>query len=209
MALAAVIFTASVLGFSTTAIAEGKESSPSWKSSQGHIKNYLKHAPGVMGTVTSVNGAIITIAGKNNTTYAIDTTGAKIFKNRNTVITIADIKVGDIIMAQGTVNGTNVTATTVFDGKPIIGKRNQGNFPGVMGIVTGISGTTISLTAKDNTLYSIETTSATVIEKGIPPVKTQLSEIAVGDTLMIRGVVNGTHVTAEKIFDGKFTKKTR
>jgi CxxC motif-containing protein len=206
MALAAVIFTASVLGFNGVARAEGQKASTTWKLSQGHIKNYLKHAPGVIGTVVSINGSSLTISGKNNTTYTIDTTGAKIFKNRNTVITTADIKIGDVIMAQGTVNGTNVSATTVFDGKPIVGKKNQGNFSGVMGIVNGISGMTLSLTAKDGIVYTVNATQETLVERGTPPIHSQISDIKIGDTVMVRGTVNGTVVTAEKIFDGTFAK---
>jgi hypothetical protein len=207
MALAAVIFTASVLGFNGVARAEEQGASTTWKLSQGNIKNYLKHAPGVIGTVVSVNGSIITITGKNNTTYTIDTSGAKIFKNRNTVITSADVKVGDVIMAQGTVNGTHVVATTVFDGKPIVGKKNQGNFSGVMGIVNSVSADSLTLTAKNGVVYTVNTTNTTHIEKGTPPVHVQISDIKIGDTIMVRGAVNGTVVSAEKVFDGSFSKE--
>jgi hypothetical protein len=201
IALAAVILSASAFGFNGIALAENQASS-SWKSSQGHIKNYLQHAPGVIGTISSINGNIIAMTGKNNTTYTIDASTAKIFKNRNTVITAADMKVGDVIMAQGTVSGTSVAATTIFDGKPIVGKKNQGNFPGVMGVVSSMNGTTFMVTAKDGVVYTIDAANAK-IHKGSPAIAATLSDILNGDTIMVRGSVSGTTVTASTILDGK------
>ncbi len=201
IALAAVMFTASALGFSGVALADNTDTS--WKESQNAIKNYIKHAPGVMGKVTAINGSTITVEGKNNTVYTVDASTAKILKNRNTVITIADIKVGDTIMAQGTVTGTNVVATTVFDGKPLMGKKHNGNFPGVMGIVSNVNGSTFQVTDKNNTIYTVTTTTDTKIKKGNPPVAATITDILNGDAVMVRGAVNGSTVSAESIFDGK------
>lgn len=203
IALAAVMFTASALGFSGVVLAESNGTSSSWKSSQDTIKNYLKHAPGVTGQVTSINGVILTITSRNNTVYTVDTSTAKIVKNRNTIITLADIKVGDTIMAQGTVTGTNVVATTVFDGKPIMGKKGHDNFPGVMGLVSNLSGNTFSVTAQDGKVYTITTTANTKVMKGTPSVATTVANIVNGDTVMVRGAVSGTTVTADSVFDGK------
>jgi hypothetical protein len=200
-ALAAVILTASAFGFSGVALAENQTTPSSWKSSQRHIKDYLKHAPGVIGQVTSVNGSIINIS-SNNTNYSIDASTAKILKNRNTIITTSDILVGDTIMAQGTVTGTNVLATTVFDGKPIVGKKGQGNFPGVIGIVSAINGNAFSVTTKDNVVYTVDATGAK-IKKGSPATVAQITDIVNGDTVMVRGTVNGTSVAAKTILDGK------
>lgn len=202
IAFAAVILTASTIGFSTVALAETSTAPTSWKTSQKHIKEYLKHAPGVLGTVSAVSGNQITIAAKNKTTYTVDTTAAKIFKNRNTLISTADIKIGDTVMAQGTVSGTTVAATTVFDGKPVAGKKGQGAFPGVMGTVNNVASGTFSVTAKNGSVYSVTTTNATKIMKGSSSTTALLSDIVNGDTVMVRGQVNGQTVTAEEIFDG-------
>lgn len=200
-ALAAVILTASAFGFSGVALAESPTTPSSWKSSQRHIKDYLKHAPGVMGQVTSINGSIVNIQSKNNVMYTIDTSSAKILKNRNTIITTSDILVGDTIMAQGTVTGNNVLATTVFDGKPIGGKKGQGNFPGVIGVVSAVNGMTFSVTTKDNVIYTVDATSAK-IKKGSPATVAKIGDILNGDTVMVRGTVNDTNVTAKTILDG-------
>lgn len=203
IALAAVMFTAGALGFSGVTFAE--DTTTSWKGGQDTIKNYLKHAPGVMGHVTAISGSTITLSGTNNTTYTIDASAAKIVKNRNTIIGITDIKVGDTIMVQGTVTGTTVVATTVFDGKPLTGKKHLGNFPGIMGIVSAVNGSTFSVTTKDATIYTVTPTSTVKIHKGTPPVTATMADIANGSTVMIRGTVTGTTVTAESIFDGKIS----
>lgn len=206
-AIAAVILTASAFGFTGVALADNQEvTQTSWKSSQRHIKDYLRHAPGVMGTVTSVSGSIINITSKNALAYSIDASSAKILKNRNTVITTADILVGDTIMAQGTVNGTTVLATTVFDGKPIVGKKGQGNFPGVIGVVSTISGNTFSVTTKDGIVYTVDVSNAK-IKKGSPSTTATITDIANGDTVMVRGTVTGTNVIAKSVLDGKLTGK--
>lgn len=70
--------------------------------------------PVVAGTVSSISGSTITITNSSNATYTIDASSAKITKGGNTA-TITDIAVGDRILAQGTVNGTSVTASLVFD----------------------------------------------------------------------------------------------
>ena len=73
-----------------------------------------------MGTVSSINGNIITITAKNNNIYTVDTSTAKIIKNRNTIITISGIKVGDTLTVNSTdIKATPIIATTIFDGKPI------------------------------------------------------------------------------------------
>jgi hypothetical protein len=199
IAFAAVLFTASAFGFTGVSFAETPKTPSSWKASQKNIKEYLRHAPGVAGTVTSVTGTSIIISAKNNTTYSIDTSGAKIFKNRNTVITPADVKTGDKIMAQGTFDGTKVLATTVFDGKGVIDKKHNGSFPGVMGIVNSVSPTLLTVTTKDNVVYTVKITASTKIDKKT----SNITDIAIGDTVMVRGMVVGNEVTAKTIFDAK------
>ncbi len=49
------------------------------------------------------------------TTYTVDATNATITKN-NVAGNISSIAVGDTIMAQGTLTGTNLVATTMRDG---------------------------------------------------------------------------------------------
>ncbi|MDD4989287.1 MAG: hypothetical protein PHV42_02575 [Candidatus Pacebacteria bacterium] len=72
--------------------------------------------PVIAGTVSSVSGETITITNKSNTSYTIDATNAKIYQGQNT-ITISNVNAGDSVIAQGTINGTSVTASTIIDHK--------------------------------------------------------------------------------------------
>ena len=74
---------------------------------------------GVMGTVSAVNGNSITLTGKDGKTYTVEAGSAAISKDMT--VAISDIKVGDMLMAQGSVNGTTVTATNIHDGIPPMG----------------------------------------------------------------------------------------
>ena len=70
--------------------------------------------PIVAGSVTAINGNSITITNKSNITYTIDASKAAITKN-NTTSSLQNVTLGDMIVVQGAVNGTSVTAATIMD----------------------------------------------------------------------------------------------
>jgi hypothetical protein len=72
--------------------------------------------PGVMGTVTAVNGNTVTVTGKDGKSYTVDASISTVGKIQT--ITVAGIQVGDSVGIQGTVNGTSVTAKSIMDGMP-------------------------------------------------------------------------------------------
>lgn len=74
-------------------------------------------SPIVAGTVATISGNTITIKNKSNVIYTIDTINAKI-QSQGAVSTIASVAVGNNVIAQGTINGTSVTATLIIDQKP-------------------------------------------------------------------------------------------
>ena len=181
--------------------------------------------PGVMGTVTAINGNSITISGRQGfgstsplTTFMVDATNAKITKN-NAASTISSIMVGDTIFAQGTVTGSTVTATMIRDGvmpnrtgRPMNGQGGMskpdqtettslitGNGqPVVAGTVTAVSGNLISITNKSNVSYTVDTSSAKIVH-GQNTIT--VSGIIVGDNIIVQGTVNGTAVTASSVID--------
>ncbi len=94
----------------------------------------------------------------------------------------------------GTMIASAASAASAAEGSSVT-KAPAHTPRGVAGTVTAVSGTTITLTGKDGTTYTVNAGTATV-EK----IETiNASAIAVGDTLM----VGGTSVTAEHIMDGK------
>ena len=80
---------------------------------------------GVMGQVTAVSGNTITVTGKDGKTYSVDAGSATIGKM--VTISASDVKVGDTVGVEGSVNGTTVTATHIMDGVPPIGNQQNQN----------------------------------------------------------------------------------
>jgi hypothetical protein len=191
--------------------------------------------PGVFGTVTAVNGNIITVTSTHRTggrpaagstttptttttTDTVDATSATITKN-NVAGSISSIAVGDTIMAQGTLTGTNLVATTIRDGvmtrtpgangqpagtgttSPFTGNGQ----PVTAGIISSISGNSVVVTNKSNVTYTVDVTNAKIIE-GQNTVT--VSSLAVGDSLVIQGTVNGNSVTASTVLDQKVPSTT-
>ena len=70
--------------------------------------------PIIGGTVTAVNGNSVTITNKSNVAYTLDITSAKVTK-LGQASTAASVVVGDAVTAQGSINGTTVTAATLMD----------------------------------------------------------------------------------------------
>ena len=187
--------------------------------------------PGVFGTVSAINGTTLTVASKGfspntaTTTYSVDASNATVMVNGATS-TLSAIAVGNTVMVSGTVSGTSVTATKINVGGMDLGRGNgqnpkqdfnsrnasstlqrknassslpEGNGqPIIGGTVSAISGTSITITNKSNTSYTIDASSATVT-KGSST--SAVSNIAVGDSILVQGTINGTSVTATTITD--------
>ncbi len=158
-------------------------------------------APHVGGTITAISGTTITITanGRHGTgSYTINASAASFMKN-GAASTLSALTVGDKVMAEGTVTGTTVAATKVMSGMGPkgMGGRGHGKGPGVMGKVTAVNGSTITVTGMNGTSYTVNAGSAQVQKM----VTGSLSEIVVGDTIGVHGSVSGTTVTAERIMD--------
>jgi len=153
---------------------------------------------GVRGTVASVSGSIITVTGKNGTTYTVDATSAKFTKSASgakpAAATISDIAVGDTVAVRGTVSGDSVTATSVRDGA-FAGRGGKGR--GVAGTVSAVNGNTVTITNSKGVSYTVDATNSKVSEI----VSLPLSGIKVGDKVGVQGTVSGDSVTATHITD--------
>ena len=185
-------------------------------------------APGFFGAVSAVSGDTLTITQKvrpNATTtapvvYSVDATNAKVMKN-GTSSTVSAIAVGDMVMVQGTVTGTNVVATVIRDGMGgMMGGRGgfmggkgfghgstsmpavspiQGNGePVVGGSVTAVNGDSLTVTNASNVTYTVDVTNAKIVKGGAT---VTVSGIATGDNVVVQGAVNGTAITASSVID--------
>ncbi len=202
------VITVSGIAVGDTIFAEGSKSGTTLTAKVVHDGALMvKEGPGfkgrggISGTVTAVSGTTITVSSKGGAaavTYTVDAANATVQKDNATSV-ISAIAVGDQVRIQGTVSGTTVTATNIMDGKLGGGVMPQGNGqPIIVGTVTAVSGNTITITNKSNTSYTIDATSATFIKKGATGT---ITSIAVGDTVIAQGTINGTSVVAVSVTD--------
>ena len=173
----------------------------------GHGGDMGGRTPGVFGTVSAISGDTLTVTSKGfgqnaaSATYTVNTANATVTKN-GSASSLSAIAVGDTISVEGTVSGTNVTATTIRDG--MMG-RGMGQTPGVSGTVASVSGDILTVTSKTGpdgsagVTYTIDATNATVTKNGA---SSAVSDVVIGDTVMVQGAVSGTNVTATTIRDG-------
>ncbi len=169
----------------------------------------FRGGPHVDGTVTAVSGNIVTVteeANEGGTVYSVDTSGATITKD-GAASTLSAVAVGDHVFARGTVNGKNVTASRLYDGKGPGGPgMARGGFggPGMGGTVTAINGTTLTVSGGMNgvAVFTVDASKATVTKSGATA---DLSGIAVGDKIFVRGTITTATVTATGLIEGQPT----
>lgn len=185
--------------------------------------------PAVFGTVSAISGDTLTVTSKPglgygratstipaaSVVYSVDATNATVTKN-NATSSVSAIAVGDTVVVQGTVTGTNVIATTIRDGLVPMrgGKGGYGMHPGmasttpafsgngepvVAGNVSSINGSSVTITNKSNVTYTIDASNAKIVEG--QDSTASVSNIAVGDSLVVQGAVNGNAVIATTIID--------
>ena len=225
--IALTTLSSTIPAFAETTTTKTNNGSINSEAHRNNGKNKADMKPGIIGTVVSVSGNTITITGKQgfdknqkntttSTTYTVDATNAKITKG-NVAGTISSIVAGDTIMAQGTVTGTNIVATTIRDGvmngenkTKTQGKDNVpaivGNGdPIIVGKVSTINGSIVTILNKNNVSYTIDVTNAKILQ-GQNTIL--VSNIAVGDTLIAQGAVTGTNIVASTVIDQSKTVPT-
>ena len=159
-------------------------------------KSMHSRAKGIQGTVVSISGSIISLTNKKNVTYTVDATNAKFGGEgiRNS-FTLANLLVNDKISVRGTINGTNITATSITD-KSLFGRTV------FSGKVTAVTGSTITLVNHKTLTYTVNVGSATLTKGFGKNAKTILfSDVVVGDRLTVIGSLSGSTVDASFIKD--------
>ncbi|NNM83732.1 hypothetical protein HKL94_00725 [Candidatus Parcubacteria bacterium] len=153
--------------------------------------------------------------------YTVTTTGTTVVTRSGAASTVSAIAVGDMVVVQGTVSGTTVTATIINDrvkGHPWIfaGKRFWGDAssthavaktqfpvgngqPVVGGTVTAVNGDSLTITNNGSTTYTVDVASTTVAKIGVTGAT--ISNIAVGDSVIVQGTINGSSVIASSVID--------
>ena len=207
--------------------------------------------PAVVGTVSVINGTTLTVSGRQGlgdkgfggkmsgasaptavtpsvspaaVTFTVDASNATVKKN-NATSTLSVIVVGDMVAVQGTVNGTNVTATMIRDGgvgvgamgrgqggpegqdkgrsatsTPIVSPIQGNGQPIIAGTLSAINGSSLTVSTKSNVTYTVDASSAKIVQG---QTVATLANLAVGDSVVIQGAVSGTSVTASSVIDQK------
>ncbi len=169
-----------------------------------------------IGTVSNVSGNTLTIVsrpgfgkpgldnkGPGTTTFTVDAANAKITK-RNATSSISNVAVGDIVIVQGTLNGTNITATIIRDNIGL--ERNATSTPPftsdgqpiTAGRISAIDGQTITIANRSNVSYTIDASSSKILQGRN---ESDISTLKTGDTVIVQGAVNGTSISASTILD--------
>lgn len=176
--------------------------------------------PGTVGKVTAVSGTTLTITSqpdprtKTTKTFTVDATAATVMKSSGTG-TIADITVGSVVLVEGTVSGSTITATMIrvsdmsFEHGEFANIKSNGQ-PVIEGKITAISDTTITVSsaAPANStggstaaavVYTVDASKATIAKAGVSAAT--VTNLSVGDMVIIQGAVNGSAVVAATIID--------
>jgi len=102
-----------------TIIRDGLNGLPGQKKGSPHTTTTLPikgdGKPVIAGTVSAVNGTSLTVNTNSGLNYTVDGSDARIIKGQTTPITVSDIQTGDTVIVQGSVNGTTIIATSIFD----------------------------------------------------------------------------------------------
>ncbi len=142
------------------------------------------------GAVTAKTDNSLTILSASNVSYTVNiATGAEIFINKIKQTNLSGFVVGDNVMVQGTLSGSTISA------KRLVAIHLPAGT--IAGKVTAATGTTLTVLGSDNKTYTVLTTDASVKAKG------KDGTIAVGDSVVIKGDLAGTTLTAQTVTEGK------
>jgi len=140
-------------------------------------------------TVTSVNGNTIAATGQGGQTVTVQVSATTAYTEAGTTASLSDVKPGSIIAVRrsttgtGTGTGTGAPATTIdATGVTIV-------LPRVAGVVTGVNGSTLTLTGFDGTTRTVTVTGSTRYQKAGQ--SAPLSTIASGTAVVAEGTANG------------------
>lgn len=182
-----------------------------------------------LGTVTSVTGSVVVLKSAAGVVVTVTAdpaatvlqlpAGSKNLKDA-TPATLADVAVGDRVLATGSADAGAGTLTAsrviVMKASDIASlkesQRADWRRNGVSGLVRGVEGPVLTISASQHTM-KVETTATTVFRRYAAgsvnfsaAVPGSLAEIQVGDQISVRGSKSGDggEITADEIVSGTF-----
>jgi len=166
------------------------------------------------GTISAISGSTFTVqsictgAAANIVGYVGSANSVVVSTNSNTLIrkngktaSFSDLALGQNVIVNGvmTSNSTALAENVYVNVLNALSRAiNITTKNGIGGTVESISGNTIKVTGFNNTEYTVDAGSATITKSD--KAMAQVSDIKAGDMIGVTGVVNGTSVTAERIY---------
>ena len=193
-----------------------------------HHHGVTMPAPGAVGTVASVNGVsdpgtcgmtaatgAFTLTAHKGQTFTVNVDPSTVFSDKGvTGPSFANVCVGELVFAKGTVTGTTVAATNVFVVPPHKDddKHKHDDHRGVFGTVASVNGVTdpgtcgspgatgaFTLTAWKNTTFTVNVDPSTkFFVFGVTG--PTFANVCVGEKVAAKGALTGTTVAATTAF---------
>lgn len=112
-------------------------------------------------------------------------------------------RVGPLVAAGAAIGTLVLAATTAFASGAATPPRPHFQRPAVFGVVSGVSGSTVRVAARDGTTYDVDVSGATLVRGFWKSTTTiAVADIKDGDRVVAFGNVSGTSVAATKLVDG-------
>lgn len=174
-----------------------------WQNGQLLARDVLLMPDRAGGIVTAITGTTLAITKLDGSALNVATTSMTKFVTKdNPNAQFSDIKVGDVIEATGTLNGTTLTAIRVSFHTPI-----ERTGPFALGKISAIGSNSLTLNIGFGRELTVNVSSSTFIVKrdGQGGQVIGLSDLTVGENVLVIGVrsSDGTSMDAKTIIAGK------
>jgi hypothetical protein len=146
----------------------------------GPYARYGEHGHGAGLTVTGVSGNTITATSRGGQTVTVQVSATTAYTEAGASASLADVKAGTVIAVQGSY--ANTSGTTInASGVTIL-------LPTEVGVVTNVSGTTLTLTAFDGATHTVTVNASTHYQKAGQ--SATLADISSGTAIVVEGTTN-------------------
>lgn len=143
-----------------------------------------------LGVITAKTDNSLTVLVSNNTSYTVTlASDAQLWINKNKQSNLSGFAVGNNIMIQGTLSGNTISAKKVMAVTLPLGT--------VIGKITAVNGTTLTVSGTDGKTYTVVAANADIKAKGDK--NSKLSNLAVGESVLVKGDLDGTTINAKVV----------
>lgn len=157
----------------------------------------FQRGPGVMGTITAINGNAVTLKSFDGTTATVNLTPQTEFRKDQQPAKLTDFKVGDMVFVRGEPAGEHIWTATVMGTRSEASRRFREGMGKdfIVGKIQSIDGLNLTIARFDGVSQTITVNENTSFHKNGESVT--LADFAPGDRVFVRGETkNGVFVPA-------------